>query len=401
MSRTADDGSPVDLYARMPTFGEPDIVHAAIPAGAEVLELGAGAGRMTHRLVELGHPVTAVDSSAEMLAHVRGAETVHADIVGLDLGRRFACVLLASHLVNVDDDVERAGFLEACARHVTPEGVVLIQRYDPEWAADPQPSQSEREGVVVRVIEPRREGERLHATVEYEVDGATCRHGPFTSRILTDEELEERMGVAGLLHERWLDERRSWLAAAPAPDVSALFLEVPEAEPVVGAHRRRWDSAGVAVPAHVTILFPFLEPADLDDGVHAELRRLAAGVHPFDLAFRRVGRFPDVVWLAPEPAAAVAALTDAVVERWPSHQPYGGAFEHVVHHLTVADGAPAEVLDRVEADVSAALPITTSVREILLVCREGGVWRAGARIPLGDGGDGGSGGRAGTIGDDA
>ena len=213
MSDVARDGSPVDLYARMPTFGEPELVHDAIPAGASILELGSGTGRMTHRLLELGHPVTAVDNSAEMLAHVRGAETVNAEIEGLDLGRRFGCVLLASQLINVEDDRQRVAFLETCARHVAPDGVVLIQRYDPGWAADPQPSESEREGVTFRIIDPRRDGDRLTATVEYEVDGRTWRHGPFTSRILDDEELDARLGVAGLVRERWIDERRTWLAA--------------------------------------------------------------------------------------------------------------------------------------------------------------------------------------------
>lgn len=87
MSGVARDGSPVELYARLSSFGEPELVHGAIPPGAEILELGAGAGRMTHRFVAFGHPVTAVDSSAEMLARISGATTVHADIVGLDLGR--------------------------------------------------------------------------------------------------------------------------------------------------------------------------------------------------------------------------------------------------------------------------------------------------------------------------
>jgi 2-polyprenyl-3-methyl-5-hydroxy-6-metoxy-1,4-benzoquinol methylase len=127
MSGITRDGSPVDMCVRMPTFGEPEIVHDAIPAGAEILELGSGAGRMTHRLLELGHPVTAVDNSAEMLAHVRGAETVLSEIEGLDLGRRFACVLLASHLIDTDES-ERTPFLETCVRHVAPEGVVLFQR---------------------------------------------------------------------------------------------------------------------------------------------------------------------------------------------------------------------------------------------------------------------------------
>lgn len=385
MTGAAPDGSPVDLYARMPTFGEPELVHDALPEGAEILELGAGAGRMTHRLVALGHPVTAVDESGAMLANIRGAETVEADIVGLDLGRRFACVLLASHLVNVDDDRQRAAFLETCARHVAPDGVVLVQRYDPAWATDPRPSVSERDGVEMRVIDPRRDGERLHATVEYRIGDRTWRHGPFTSRILDDDELDARLFVAGLLRDRWLDERHAWLLAVPAADTSALYVEVPEAESIVAALRRRWDPAGEAVPAHVTILFPFVEPRELDETVHADLAGLTARFTPFELAFRRVGRFPDVVWLAPEPAERVAALTEAMVKRWPSHPPYGGAFETVVHHLTVADGAPPDVLDRLERELPAHLPIVTRVTDLILACREGGRWHEVDRFPLGGG----------------
>src|SRR5688500_17840198 len=117
MTEVAPDGSPIEMYTRMPTFGEPEIVHAAIPAGAAILELGSGAGRMTHRLLELGHPVTAVDNSPEMLTHVRGAETVLSDIEELDLGRRFACVLMASHLIDEPEEL-RTALLATCARHV-------------------------------------------------------------------------------------------------------------------------------------------------------------------------------------------------------------------------------------------------------------------------------------------
>lgn len=385
MSGAAPDGSPVELYARMPTFGEAELVHEALPDGTDILELGAGAGRLTHRLLELGHPVTAVDESAEMLSHVRGAETVQADIVSLDLGRRFGCVLLASQLVNVDDDRQRAGFLEACARHVAAGGVAIIQRYDPAWAADPQPSETTRDGITFRLLDPRRDGERLHATVEYELDGRTWRHGPFTSRILEDEELDQRLGVAGLLRDRWLDERRTWLLATAAPDTSALMITVPDAEPIVAEHRLRWDPAGAAVPAHVTVLFPFLDPADLGPTEREELARVLARFAPFELTFARVGRFPDVVWLAPEPADRVSALTDAMVERWPSHPPYGGAYETVVPHLTVADGAPPAVLDRLERELPSALPISAQVRDLMLICREGGRWHDVDRFPLAGG----------------
>ena len=214
MTDVARDGSPVEMYTRMPTFGEPEIVHDAIPAGAEILELGSGAGRMTHRLLELGHPVTAVDNSPDMLAHVRGAETVLGDIEGLDLGRRFECVLLASHLIDTDE-AERTAYLETCVRHVAPGGVVIVQRYDPVWAADPQPSDAQHGGVRIRVIDPRREGRLLTASAEYEVDGQTWRQGPFTATILDDEELHAALGEVGLELERWLDDRRTWFAARP------------------------------------------------------------------------------------------------------------------------------------------------------------------------------------------
>ncbi len=381
----AADGSPVELYARMPTFGEPELVHAAIPPGTRILELGAGAGRMTHRLIELGHPVTAVDSSAAMLERIRDADVVHARIEGLDLGRAYGCVLLASQLVNVDDDVQRAEFLATARRNLSDDGVFLLQRYDPAWADDPRPSESSHDGVTIRLLDPRREEERLTATVEYDVDGRRWRHGPFTSRILSDEELSSRLYVAGLAFVRWLDERRTWLAASPDSDLSALYVTIDEADRVVGELRRRWDPAGLAVPAHVTVLFPFLPPTAIDAGVDAALEQIVASVAPFDVAFHRVGRFPDVVWLAPEPAAPFARLTEAVAARWPDHPPYGGSYDEVVHHLTVADAAPAHVLDRLETGLGASLPFHARVTQVTHSVRERGTWRVRRRYALGGG----------------
>jgi SAM-dependent methyltransferase len=128
----APDGSPVELYLRLPPRGEAEIVDGVIEAGAEILELGCGVGRVTHELLRLGHPVVAVDESPEMLEHVRGATTVCSPIESLVLARRFSCVLLMSNLVNTTDS-QRDSFLATCARHVAPDGVVLIERHEPDW----------------------------------------------------------------------------------------------------------------------------------------------------------------------------------------------------------------------------------------------------------------------------
>ena len=156
----------------------------------------------------------------------------------------------------------------------------------------------------MRVIDPRREARHLTATVEYVIGDRRWQHGPFTSTILDDAELEARLEANGLRLERWLDECRTWLAARLLPDTSALYVEVPRAEPLVGELRLAFDSSAAAgSPAHVTVLYPFLEPRAIDEAVEQDLGQIAAAAEPFDLRLGRIGRFPGVVWLAPEPAA--------------------------------------------------------------------------------------------------
>lgn len=136
----APDGSPVEVYTRLPESGEGEVVAEVVPAGASILELGCGSGRITRQLVRLGFRVTAVDESAEMLAHVRAAETVHAPIEGPDLGLRFDAVLLASNLVNSETERRRA-FLETCRRHAD---LVVVEGLPLGWSPEDGESSSTR-----------------------------------------------------------------------------------------------------------------------------------------------------------------------------------------------------------------------------------------------------------------
>src|SRR5207249_11429649 len=83
------DGSPVDLYLRLPYLGEVELICAEIPNGASVLEMGCGVGRMTKELLAKGYYVTAIDNSPEMLAHVPpAAPTICSNIEDLELKSR-------------------------------------------------------------------------------------------------------------------------------------------------------------------------------------------------------------------------------------------------------------------------------------------------------------------------
>src|ERR1700760_274772 len=110
----------------------------------------------------------------------------------------------------------------------------------------------------------------------------------------------------------------------PGNEQSALLLPVPAAEPAVGRHRARLDaSARDGVPAHLTVLYPFLPPALIDDAVRASLRRLFAGFPAFAFTLDRVCWFgQDVVWLAPRDPAPFQALLTATWAAFPACPPY-------------------------------------------------------------------------------
>jgi SAM-dependent methyltransferase len=210
----APDGSPVALYARLPSLGEPELIDDAVPAGAEILELGAGAGRVTQRLLALGHAVVAVDNSEEMLARIEGAETVLADIETLELGRRFPVVVLASNFINHPDDAERRAFLACCARHVRPDGQVLLQGFPRDWT--PSTQWAEHGDVRFRLRNFTLDRGHVSGEMEYVVEGRRLVHA-FESRLLAPEELDADLRAVGLRRVRQLDERGSWIEAAPLP----------------------------------------------------------------------------------------------------------------------------------------------------------------------------------------
>ncbi len=216
------DGCAVELYRLLPPMGEPEIVHAAIPAGVAILELGAGAGRMTRPLVALGHPVVAVDESAEMLASIDGAETILARIQELRLDRRFDVVLLASFLVNVPDRALRRRFLETCRAHVREQGGVLVQRHPPGWFDEAVEGERTSGGITFRLRDLGRPAPGLlAATAEYQV-GERLWTQTFTAERLDDQALEAALAEAGLAVDAYLTGDGSWVRAVPVSRGRAL-----------------------------------------------------------------------------------------------------------------------------------------------------------------------------------
>ncbi|MEV5935660.1 methyltransferase domain-containing protein [Streptomyces sp. NPDC052079] len=212
------DGCAVELYARLPVGDEPDIIAAAVPAGARVLELGSGVGRMTHALLQRGFDVTAVDESAEMLERVRGARTICDSIERLDLGETFDVVLLASFLVHAGDVEVRRGMLRTCVRHLAKGGCVLIQREGEDYHSNVPRERVDPAGFTVRIVSAEPVGDGVNSVrAEYMFPDAVWTQ-TFRARPLTRQQFEEALGEAGLRVDHYLTEDRMWVRAVPATD---------------------------------------------------------------------------------------------------------------------------------------------------------------------------------------
>jgi 2'-5' RNA ligase len=129
------------------------------------------------------------------------------------------------------------------------------------------------------------------------------------------------------------------------------------------------------ISAHVTLLYP---APDDEDGI----ARVVGGFDAFDVEFREFGRFADVLYLAPDPAPTFVEITRALVQRFPQWPPYGGAYEEVVPHLTVAQTTS---LDEAEAVLRPRLPLRGRARAAVLYAQNAtSQWDRRARFPFGE-----------------
>lgn len=160
----------------------------------------------------------------------------------------------------------------------------------------------------------------------------------------------------------------------PVPGAEALLREVAAAHPA---------AVRAGVPAHVTVLYPFLPVSEVDDAVLARLRGLFAAAPPPEVSFALPAPEGGFVALRPEPLSPVRQLVRRVRSCWPHLVPYRG--EHgpdVDPHLTVAmDLDPAEARD-LAAGLSGRMPPPARLDEAWLTAFDG-EWSVRERMPLG------------------
>ena len=166
-----------------------------------------------------------------------------------------------------------------------------------------------------------------------------------------------------------------------------LALMVPEAEPLVGDTRARLDpSARAGLGAHITLVYPWLDSADVTDDVLLRLRGLVASHAALSFRLDRVDTFPSTVWLAPSPIKAIASLAASLEEAFPERPRIGPNFDRYVPHLSVArnvrkdrDNVVAALHDRLHIHG----PVECLCKDVHVMERGSAGWRVFATSPLG------------------
>lgn len=158
---------------------------------------------------------------------------------------------------------------------------------------------------------------------------------------------------------------------------------MPDAAPLLDA-AWRVDPALVrqGVPAHVSLLYPFVPESALTGQDEKGVRSLAASFPAADLLLEEVVTESGFVAVTvPE----LQPIVDAFRTQWPGLRPYRGRFgERPAAHVTVAMGADdPTAAARVRTAVGSLLPLRTRAAAVQLVVLTEEGWQPRLTAPLG------------------
>lgn len=148
---------------------------------------------------------------------------------------------------------------------------------------------------------------------------------------------------------------------------TALIIVAPhEVQAIAHPLMRQYapDSA-IRVPAHITLMFPFVPFERLSEASPA-LQTLAENIAPFEVTMEGYGSFPTVAFMQPRDPQPIQQLFRQVFAAFPEYPPYEGRFGSDLHpHMTVGEFI-SEAEQRV-ADLPAYTPITFRVERLHLI----------------------------------
>ena len=159
---------------------------------------------------------------------------------------------------------------------------------------------------------------------------------------------------------------------------SALIVPVRLPRTLESFRATHVPSAALGIPAHITLIYPFLPAQPLDAAVRRSLVACFARHGAFSFRAAGVHAWPGVLYLRVDPTEPFEALVATLVSAFPGHPPNSGEFPYVPH-VTIAE-APARSMTSLappRADVHGRAD-----RILLIAEGADGRWRTRWQFPL-------------------
>lgn len=230
-------------YAGLPDTGAAVSTLDRLAGSGPVLELGVGTGRLAMPLARLGHQVTGIDVSAEMLDRLRSKDlagtvaTRQADIADFRIEQRYSLIYAAFNTLLCLTSADRQrSCLQRCADQLAPDGRLVL-----EYMVIPP---SMPAGLAVRTLDESVDSPQIQISRHFPqrqlllVDlvaiggDGQLRTYPNAARYVRLEELADFAASAGLkLESRWQD----WLGTPAEPGARQhidVYLPAGHAPPV-------------------------------------------------------------------------------------------------------------------------------------------------------------------------
>ena len=148
---------------------------------------------------------------------------------------------------------------------------------------------------------------------------------------------------------------------------SVLAISVPEANSILDYVRSRYkgDIPLVGVPAHITLLYPWMPPGRIDETILAELATVFAGYPAFEFTLDLGWFGQEVLLLVPKDPTPFIDITKAIMRKWPEFKYYNGEYSDIEPHVTLAYGNESS-LSEVAAEVAKQVPVQACATSICL-----------------------------------
>jgi 2'-5' RNA ligase len=178
----------------------------------------------------------------------------------------------------------------------------------------------------------------------------------------------------------------SWPALRPSPE-SGLVI-VAQLPPLLEALRRRSIvNAGLGVPAHITLLYPFAEPDAIDESLADAVATIVGRHAAMTLRLPGGRRWPDTLYASVEPDEPVRALQGELAAAFPSLPLYGGGIDFIPH-VSIVEGDAARTAEALDDPAWASLPTAFRTVAVALITARDGRWQTEREFPLAGAGDG-------------